>query len=337
MLYSMMAHYKSSKWVDLLPLVTANYNSSSHGTTGAKPVDLMRAARRCVVQVQHEAKEANLREDEANLPEDQVQDEAKGNSVCTADDDAMLAKARRRIGQAALKMMTRRGHHRLLRSLPTIHAGDFVRIEAIDAKKKTNWSVELYQVVNVSSPAVDAKLGVPRSLPQLRLAGPVPDKDDLEGQTDDDDDDDAEGQENSESEETDGNDDDEGQASDDDDDDAANVPSGDGELLVKGLPRLSERFYRADLQLVNRKALRVFRGTKPDFSNGELFDLEAHLDAVHACSIDQESKVQQQQLIDAHRRTPFRTQQQERAARRRRGAQGQRQRRKPKRLIEQSE
>jgi hypothetical protein len=211
-------------------------------------------------------------------------------------------------------MMTRRGHHRLLRSLPTIHAGDFVRIEAIDAKKKTNWSVELYQVVNVSSPAVDAKLGVPRSLPQFRLAGPVSD-----------DDDDVEGQEDSEPEESD-DDDAEGQGQTDDD-----------ELLIAGLPRLSERFYRADLQLVNRQALRVFRGTKPDFSNGELFDLEAHLNAVHACSIDQESKVQQQQLIDAHRRTPFRTQQQERAARRRRGAQGQRQRRKPKRLIEQSE
>jgi hypothetical protein len=226
----------------------------------------------------------------------------------------MLAKARRRIGQAALKMMTRRGHHRVLRSLPTIHAGDFVRIEAIDAKKKTTWSVELYQVVNVSSPAVDAKLGVPRSLPQFRLAGPVPDKDD------------AEGQEDSEPEASDNDDDPEGQGRTDDD-----------ELRIAGLPRLSERFYRADLQLVNRKALRVFRGTKPDFSNDELFDLEAHLDAVHACSIDQESKVEQQQLIDAHRRAPFRTQQQERAARRRRGAQGQRQRRKPKRLIEQSE
>jgi transposase InsO family protein len=145
---------------------------------------------------------------------------AKPLDLLAGTDQALLQRARDGILSRARKMVQRT--RQITDRAPTVSTGDWVRIQDIDTKRKTNWSNQLFKVVAVSTPSG------PLSLPRYALA-------------------------------------------------AATADDGDQPVV-----RLPTRFYRTDLQRVDRQLLSRFHGPKPDFSEGKLFDLEAHLRALRA-------------------------------------------------------
>jgi transposase InsO family protein len=291
-LFRHMTQYDTRKWLDVLPMVVANYNSSRHSTTKAKPADLLHAALRLRESATlSEGKQARSMDDDLD---------AKSCLQAANDDDdvALVSAARANIIKRAQKMVAKTA--KVVSSLPVLAVGDWVRVERADTKRKTTWSRELFQVASVSVPA-ETGLG----LPQYRLrradrgSGKVPERGDDKSVAS------GGGSDGLDPEGPDGegeDDDDTGMGGDDSKGEGDEFPrgrsedEGDGKGESKGLDAdaggevkmpaahqqwLPTRFYRSDLQRVDVESLARFTGTKPDFSKGTLFDLEKHLRSLH--------------------------------------------------------
>jgi transposase InsO family protein len=289
-LYRHMTQFETKKWLDVLPMVAANYNSSKHSTTKAKPVDLLHAALRV-------RESATL--GEGKQAREGMDDDIDAKSCLRANDDvALVSAARANIIKRAQKMVAKTA--KVVSSLPVLAVGDWVRVERADTKRKTTWSRELFQVASVSVPA-ETGLG----LPQYRLrradrgSGKVPERGDDKSVAS------GGGSDGLDPEGPDGegeDDDDTGMGGDDSKGEGdefrrgRSEDEGDGKGESKGLDAdaggevkmpaahqqwLPTRFYRSDLQRVDVESLARFTGTKPDFSKGTLFDLEKHLRSLH--------------------------------------------------------
>jgi transposase InsO family protein len=265
-LYRHMTQFETKKWLDVLPMVAANYNSSKHSTTKAKPVDLLHAALRV-------RESATL--GEGKQAREGMDDDIDAKSCLRDDDDddddddvALVSAARASIVKRAQKMVAKTA--KVVSSLPVLAVGDWVRVEHADTKRKTYWSRELFQVASVSVPATTG-LG----LPQYRLRRAVRGSG-IDGAPERGDDKSAMSGGGSDGLDTGGP---EGEGEGDGKGESKGRAADVGEERKRGW--LPTRFYRSDLQRVDVKSLARFSGTKPDFSDGTLFDLEKHLRSLH--------------------------------------------------------
>jgi transposase InsO family protein len=134
-MFAVLTQKRSRRWLDILPAIQINLNTSRHSSTGSVPLDLQRAAER------------RLKGRRRRIPT--LQDE---------QDDAALERAADRLRMLAERRL--RAAQARASALPTLHVSDIVRVsyDSIkDQRKPTarksylgEWSEALFAVTHVS-------------------------------------------------------------------------------------------------------------------------------------------------------------------------------------------